>query len=691
MRKLSAVITLLLTLTLAFAQRGFYQPIDLSKVKWSVQDFGQMYTFDDIPIDKIAEQYGFRPTQQWLDKVRLATVRLSTGCTGSFVSPNGLIMTNHHCVRRLLKTIEKPGENIYRDGFYADTAQSGERRIPNMYVEQLIKIIDVTDQVHNAMNQAKTEEQKVQAKKQVISQLEEKYSKPKKNIVAKVITLYYGGKYSLYIYKRYNDVRLVMVPDVQIAATGWDWDNFTYPRYELDFAFLRAYENGKPVRTKHYFTWSKGGAQDGQTVFVVGNPGNTDRLLSVQQLEFFRDYRMPILLHYYNERYNAQFKYFQAHPEHFARELSKLLSIANGRKYFAGLYKALRDDYIMAKKRSFQNDLQQRVLNNPELKQQYGNIWNDIDNTLNSMKDYYKGYLFAQLLLRMPSNIWQTAINLYRYAKGEKKLATFDQIFVPVTDQEREQYDVEAIYRFILDVKGRDCSMLRLFESDPSPYQSLRKLTQLDDEQYVRELFDVGAAAILESDDPLLIAMKNIFKYLDQYADFYQQDQAKLEVLNQQLGYLIYLTYGNQIPPDATFSLRFQPGRIKGYEYNGTLAPGKTTFFGLYDRYYSFGQKNYPWGLHPRWLNPPKEFDLRTAVGFASTNDIVGGNSGSPVINQNLEIVGLIHDGNIESLAGAYIFLEEDNRAVASDSEGLIQALRYIYHTDKLLDELLNH
>ncbi len=691
MKRFAWITLFLLLITQVFAQRGFYQPIDLDKVHWCYDDFGAMYTFDAVPAQKVYQKYGFLPTEKWLEKVRLSALRLSSGCSGSFVSQDGLIMTNHHCVRSLLKTIEKPGENIYRDGFYADTSSTGERRIPNFYVEQLRKIIDVTDEIHNAMAAGQTESEKVKLKREKIKELEKKYSNPKKNIVAKVITLYYGGKYSLYIYKRYTDVRLVMVPDVQIAATGWDWDNFTYPRYELDFAFLRAYENGKPVKVKNYFTWSDKGAEPGEPIFVVGNPGNTDRLLSVHQLEFFRNYRLPTILHYFNARYDAQFKYFENHPEHFARELSTLLSIANGRKYYAGLYKALRDDYIMTKKRSFENDLRQKVKNNPDLNAKYGKIWDQIDSTLNDMTDFYANYLFASLLTRMPSNIWQTAINLYQYAENPDKPKSFDDIFKPVTDQEREQYNVTAIRDFIYSVRGDNCSILRLFENGDDPYQSLLKTTQLDDEKFVRDLYNVGPAAILESEDPLLIAVGNIFKTLKNNSARLKADNDKLEVLNQQLGYLIYLAYGDSIPPDATFSLRFQPGTIKGYEYNGTLAPGKTTFYGMYDRYYSFGQKNYPWGLHPRWLNPPKEFDLKTFVGFASTNDIVGGNSGSAVINKDLQIVGLIHDGNIESLAGAYIFLEDDNRAVASDSWGLIEALKYIYKTDNLVQELLTN
>ncbi len=682
-------LIVLLSITLGFSQRGFYYPIDLNKVHWCYDDFGAMYTFDQVPVQKIYQQYGFMPTEKWLKNVRLAALRLSTGCSGSFVSQDGLIMTNHHCVRRLLKKIEKPGENIYRDGFYADTAATGERKIPGMYVEQLIKIKDVTDQVQQAMAKGKTDSEKVALKQQIIKQIEKKYSNPKKHIVAQVISLYYGGKFSLYIYKRYTDIRLVMVPDVQIASTGWDWDNFTYPRYELDFAFLRAYENGKPVKVKHYFTWSKRGANPGEPVFVVGNPGNTDRLLTVQQLEFFKNYKLPILLYYFNALYNAQFQYFKAHPENKDRELSTLLGIANARKYYAGLYKALRDPYIMAKKRSFQNDLIHKVKNDSALNSNYGQIWTQIQSTLQDLEQVYKNYLFAKLLLRMKPAVWQTAKNLYLYANG-KLDKPFDQIYITSTDTLRQRLDVQAILDFIHGVKGENCSILYMFQKDKDPYISLLKATNLDDPKFAKELYDLGAAAILDSDDPLIIAMKNIYKTIDNYQPRVQKDLNRLEVLNQKLGYLIYLVYGSKIPPDATFSLRFQPGTIKGYEYNGTLAPAKTTFYGLYDRYYSFGQKTYPWGLHPRWLNPPKQFDLKTFVGFASTNDIVGGNSGSAVINKDLQIVGLIHDGNIESLAGAYIYIPDDNRAVASDSWGLIEALKYIYKANKLVKELQN-
>ncbi len=670
-----------------YAQRGLYEPIDLARVQWSLDDFGRMYTFDDVPVDKIQEEFGFLPTDKWLKEVRLSAVQFGGGCSGSFVSADGLIMTNHHCVRSRLKDIERQGENIYRDGFYAQSLEQ-ERRFPGLYVDQLIDIKDVTSIVFDAMSKGETAEEKVKLKDDVIKELEQKYSKPKKHIIAKVVKLYNGGKYSLYIYKRYDDIRLVMAPDVQITATGWDWDNFTYPRYELDFAFVRAYENGKPAKIKHYFTWSEKGASENEPVFVIGRPGNTDRLLSVKELEFYRDVRHPLILNYFNQRYNAQYKYFINHPERQAHELSTLLSIANGRKYYAGIYMALRDDYIMAKKKSFEQALKDSVMNNPGLRAQYGHLWDHIDSIINQLYKIDPQYLFASLLSRMPSAAWQTAFNLYRYADGDESMG-FDKVFVPVTDAEREQYNVQAIADFLYKVKGEDCFILQsLFRNDEDAYQSLKKVTKLYDRDFVQELYNLGAAEIMQSEDPLLIVVRSIMKTIKDNSATRQKLMAELEVDNQELGYLIFKVYGTHIPPDATLTLRITPGFIRGYEYNGTLAPGKTTYYGLYDRYYSFGQKSYPWGLHPRWQKPPQGLDLSVPMCFASTNDIVGGNSGSAVINKDRQIVGLIHDGNLESLAGAYIFLEDDNRAIATDSWGLMEALKHVYKTDRLIKEI---
>jgi len=670
-----------------YAQRGLYEPIDLSRVHWSFDDFGYMYTFDQIPFDKLQKDFGFELSKDWVEKVQLSALKFGGGCSGSFVSANGLIMTNHHCIRSILKNIEREGENIYRDGFYAKKLKE-ERPFQGLYVDQLISIKDVSSLIFEVMAKGRDAQEKVKLKENKIKEIETKYSEPKKNIIAKVVTLYNGGKYSLYLYKRYDDIRLVMAPDVQITATGWDWDNFTYPRYELDFAFLRAYENGKPVKVKHYFTWSEKGAEDNELVFVIGRPGNTDRLLSVRELEFFRDVRHPLILNYYNQRYLAQYKYFIAHPDKQAYELSTLLSIANGRKYYAGIYKALRDDYIMAKKKSFESDLQNYLKSHPQLKANYGNIWQNIDSIITVLEKIEPSYIFASLLRRMPSAAWQTAFNLYYYAYHNSN-KSFKEIFIPVSDNKREKYNVEAIADFLYKVKGDDCSILQsLFRKEANAYNSLKKVTKFYDKNFVKNLYESGAAEILLSEDPLMIVVRNIMKTIEDNTEQREKLLARLEIENQKLGYLIFKVYGIQIPPDATRTLRISPGFIKGYEYNGTLAPAKSTYYGMYDRFYSFGQKSYPWGLHKRWQVPPSELDLAIPMCFVSTNDIVGGNSGSAVINKNGQIVGLIHDGNLESLAGAYIFLEDDNRAIATDSWGLMEALKHVYKTEDLIQEI---
>lgn len=689
----------LFTSTFLNAQ-SIYEPVDISKVKSESKQMGTMWTFDAVPLDHFENTYGFRPSEEWLEDVMKSALQFGRGCSAAFVSEDGLIMTNHHCARNVLLGLSPKGENYLRDGYYANT-QGQEIKVPRLFVDQLIKIYDVTDEVLEAFKSGNTNEEKIKNRSAKILEIENRFAKDT-GLVCNVIELYKGGKYSLYAYKRYSDIRLVMAPDFQIAATGWDWDNFTYPRYELDFMFFRAYENDKPVKTNHFFKFSAKGAEEGEPIFVVGRPGSTQRLLSVAQLEFFRDKQYKNFLVMLNESYKNAFEQFQAHPEKFDEMLNSVLGVGNSRKSIAGRYMGLRDELIMAKKRDFEKELIAKVNSDPALKDKYGHIWTSIQSVINELNGFYNDYL--ALGLRSP--FITLAQDLIKYAnqmklpedQREKKFSkdslniTIDKLFPINIDFETENRSLRASVNYLHVILGSDHFIIKELFGGRNGHEAIAFLHAASN-LTTKEKFDKfhkenTPDQILNSNDPLIKFVNYVTKKRVELDPKNREIQNTLAVLNQQLGEVVFSVYGNQIPPDATSTLRISDGVIAGYEYNGTLAPGKTTYFGLWDRWYSFGKKPYPWGLHPRWQTIPEGFDLSVPIGFASTNDIVGGNSGSSVINKNKEVVGLVHDGNLESLAGDFIFLESNNRTVATDSWGLMEALKHVYKTDRLLKEL---
>ncbi len=698
---------LLLFLSISInAQVDLYQPRDLDTVKWSLNDFGAMWTFDDVPEARFEKLYGFKPTDEWLSKVQRAALQFGGGCSAAFVSEDGLIMTNHHCGRNQLASIQDEGENWLRDGFYAEDIDD-ERLVPNLYVDQLISITDVTKEVKTFMNKGETDDEKIILRDSIKSDLIEKYEE-ETGLTCKIITLYNGGKYSLYAYKRYNDIRLVMAPDFQIAATGWDWDNFTYPRYELDFMFYRAYDDdSKPVKSKYHFTWSKKGAEEGEPIFVVGRPGHTDRLLSVANLEYLRDVIYTQRLKYYEEIYQVYFELFKAHPEREFELLNKVMGYGNGRKSYAGRLYGLKNQYLMKKKYDFEKDLIRKVEEDSLLNQKYGDIWQDIKNVIDTLKstaNEYYGYMPPRY---SASKYFEIAQNIITYAEEIKKPEdernelykkdviedTRASIFPDDFDRELNNKLLRVHANVASSNLGKDNEFIKKLYGGKTGNDAVEfalSNSLITNKNDVDKLLKKAPYEILNSDDPFIYFLTNTKAIFDSLKLIRTEAENTLAVLNQDLGEVIFDVYGSAIPPDATSSLRIADGVIKGYEYNGTIAPSKTTFFGLWDRYYSFGEKTYPWGLHERWQKIPEELDLTIPIGFASTNDIVGGNSGSSVINEKLEVVGLIHDGNLESLAGHFIFDPENNRAVASDSWGLIEALKYIYKTDRLVKELLD-
>ncbi len=702
---LFAAIIIIVSVISNFAQSSFYQPNKYDNVQWSHEDFGKMWTFDNVPVEQFKKKYNFEPTEEWLNTVQKSALQFGGGCSAAFVSEDGLIMTNHHCARNRLASIQKEGENLLKDGFYAKTLEE-ERKLENLFVDQLVFIKDVTKEISEYMNNGKDDNEKIKLREDIKDSLVQKYNKDT-GLKCKIVTLYYGGKYSVYGYKRYTDIRLVMSPDFQIAATGWDWDNFTYPRYELDFMFFRAYDKeGKPIKTNNFFKWSKQGAVEDEPIFVIGRPGSTDRLLSVSQLEYFRDHVYPFALIGFNSIYYAYFNLYQKHPE---REelLNRVMGWGNARKSYAGRLAGLKNNFIMKKKKSFENELIEKIHASPKLSKKYNHLWSDIDSVLNKLSYYSKRNIIVRFSRFIKPVYYKMAKDVIKIArqkqltdeernedyKSENLAKTIETKYPEKIDTELEDYLLQANVEFVTKVLGPSNFIVEeIFDNKlgEDAVEFLKGKSLLTSKESFLKFAHESSENILNSKDPFVKYVLEIEKESKSISKTVKELNNSLAVLNQQLGEVVYKVFGDQIPPDATSTLRISDGVIKGYEYNGTIAPGKTTFYGLWDRYISFGGKTYPWGLHERWKTPPKELELSKFIGFASTNDIVGGNSGSSVINRNKEVVGLVHDGNIESLAGSTIFLEENNRTVATDSDGLLESLKYVYKTKRLVNELLN-
>lgn len=677
--------------------------INLDTVKAQRFDTGKMWTFDNPPVKYFQEAYGFNATPEWLEKARKSALRFASYCSASFVSSDGLVMTNHHCGRESVTQVNKEGEDLHKTGFFAQTLQD-ERPVPGLYVDQLVLIKDVTKEVQDAMSAAQTDADKVQAKKDKISEIEARTRK-ETGLEASVVTLYSGGEYSLYGYKRYNDVRLVFAPENQIGFFGGDYDNFTYPRYNLDCTFFRVYdETGKPLKTDNFFKWSPQGASEGEAIFVIGNPGRTNRLNTMAQLEYFRDIQYPMTLNLLNDLIDVYSQTLKEHPELSTKYEDMLFGLANSQKVYVGMIKGLNDPVLMARKKDFEKKFMAAVDSKPELKAKYGDIWNNIQQTRNEMRQYSKDLTAYSVNPRFSSSYFAIAKDVISYAKqmllpesersskykGADLDSTKAKLFPESSNKDLDYKLTQVFAKNLINSLGENNDLVqKLFDSkkgkEAADYMLSR--SQLTSKESVMALLNKSPKDILSSDDPFIYFLQNTSDKLESLRQKSRGVQDKEAVSNQLLGQALFAVYGTSIPPDATFTLRIADGVVKGYDYNGTKAPAKTTYYGLYERYYSFN-KQYPWDLPERWKTIPPEFNLETPMNFISTNDIIGGNSGSPVINKNLEIVGLAFDGNIESLPGDFIFTTEANRCLSVDSEGMVEAIKDMYKANRLSEEL---
>ncbi len=672
-------------------------------------DNGKMWTFDYPPMNYFKEEYNFSPDSAWFAKSRLSALRLP-GCSASFISADGLVLTNHHCARYALDKVNKPGEDLPDSGFYAPTL-SDERKVEGMYADQLVLIKDVTAEVQKAFQTGATDEQKVANGNAEMRKIQKEYwqkykeSDPADSMIFQVVTFYNGGKYSLYGYHRYTDVRLVFAPQMIVAYFGGDYDNFTYPRYDLDFSLFRVYGNdGKPLHTEDYFKWSTNGATSGEPVFVIGNPGRTGRQISVAQLEFNRDYAYPFIVKLLGDLQSVYSRYIEQHPDKKLDYQTKLFGISNSLKAYTGMLGGLRDPYLMARKEAFERGFRAEVAKNPALEEKYGSVWNELKKVEGQKSELFAKSVAYNVAGFGGSSYFTLASKLVRFAKtmqlpeaerpaemkGEDLKKFKDKFFPEKFDPELEKALLALQLNEMQSSLGTQDEAVNTLLGGRTAENAASYLageSSLGDSAKVAAMLDGSPESILNSSDPFIqYIVKNGAKAMEVERE-YNKLVAEETSDNLLLGRALFDVYGTSIPPDATFTLRLADGVVEGYPYNGTLAPTMTTFYGLYNRYYSFG-KEYPWSLPSVWQNPPADFNLSTPLDFVMTSDIIGGNSGSPVINEKRELVGLIFDGNIESLPGNFIYVPSVNRAVAVHSDAIPQALKYIYHADRLVNEI---
>ncbi|MEO8098235.1 MAG: S46 family peptidase [Acidobacteriota bacterium] len=660
-----------------------------------------MWTFDNPPTKQLQDKYKFTLTPQWLDHVRLSAVRLNDGGSGSFVSPNGLLLTNHHVARGQLQKNSTAQRDYMQTGFLANTAAE-EMKSPDLEVNVLVSLENVTQRVQDGLKGAKNAEEEFAKRKDVIAGIE-RDSLEKTGFRSDVITLYQGGEYWLYRYKKYTDVRLVFAPEQQIAFYGGDPDNFTYPRYDLDMALFRVYENNQPIRTENYLKWNPKGAADGELTFVIGHPGSTARLDTLAQLESERDLNEPSTLKILHSRIEALKKYSAGGVEASRQAGTTIFSLENSLKAYEGRLKGLLDAAVMGAKKSDEAAFKAKVMANPQWKVAYGKAWDQIAAAEKKAQSRYKEQYFHGLNSQFASLAQQIVQYVAEIKKPDgQRLAGYHeaqleslrlQLFSPAPIYpEMEIARVTAALELDIAEAGAADPWVKLVLNGKTPREVAEALvrgTKLGDAEFRKKLVEGGESAVAASDDTMIVLARKLDPIRRELVKWYEDNVDSVEQrAGEQLGKARFAAFGKTTYPDATFTLRLSYGKVQGYPMNGTIAAPVTTLYGLYDRSASFGNK-FPFDLPQRWVDGRSKLDLSTPMDFVTTNDIIGGNSGSPVVNGAGEIVGLIFDGNIESLVGDFVYEGTYNRAVAVHTGAMTEALRKLYGAEKLANELL--
>jgi hypothetical protein len=663
-----------------------------------------MWPFNNVPKAEIKKKYGFEVTDEWLNKVRLASVRFNNGGSGSFVSPNGLVLTNYHIVEDIVGEVSTPEKDLAKEGFIAKTRDE-EIKAPSLELNVLMSIEDVTSRINGAVKAGATDAEAFAARRSEISAIEAESSKAT-GLRSDVITLYQGGQYNLYRYKKYTDVRLVFVPEFQAAFFGGDPDNFNFPRYNIDMALVRVYENGQPVHPENYFKWSTTGAKEGSLVFVTGNPGSTSRLDTVAHLEQLRDTSIPLIIRLLERREEVLKKYMSLGEEQTRQAQNELNGVQNALKVYRGQIKGLKDPALIARKQKEEQALRKAIAANPERQKMYGDAWDAIAAAHKAYPSYIRErrifeqaggfnstlFTYARTLVRLAAeNEKPNAERLPEYTDARRASLELALYSPAPVHEDFEKLKLADSLGFMVELLGADHPLVKQVLAGKTPEARANELisgTKLDDPEFRKELAKGGKAAIDESTDPMIEVARMIDAKAREVRKRYESEVTGVERTNYaKIARALFETEGTKLYPDATFTLRLSYGAVEGYMENGKKVPPFTTLGGLYDRSESF-KRQFPYNLPPRWLEKKSALNLNTPFNFVSTNDIIGGNSGSPAINQNGELVGLIFDGNIQSLVGDFMYDPSVNRAISVDSRGMLEVLKKIFGANEIVAEL---
>jgi hypothetical protein len=670
-------------------------------IPFALADEG-MWLFNAAPIKKIQAKYGFTPTQAWLDHVRLSSVRFPNG-SGSFVSDNGLVFTNHHIGSDCLHNLSTGGKDYLKTGFYAKS-QGDEAKCPDLELNVLMSIEDVTDKVNASAKPGMNDAEKGAAQRSAMAGIE-KDCTTQTGLRCDIVTLYAGSVFHLYRYKKYTDVRLVFAPEFQAAFFGGDPDNFEYPRYDLDITFFRIYENDKPVHLDNYFKWSPSGVRDNELVFVPGNPGSTGRLLTVAQLEYLKDFGYPWSLKILKQRDDALKQFAAQSPQKALEAQEEIFGIENSLKAYIGYNAGLTDPKNLAKKRADEEQLRKTVASDPKLKTEIGDPWTPIAQSQKVLREIFYRLSYVERLSMFRSDEASFARTLVRVAVEKQKpngerLREYRDSALPSLEQQLfstapvyKDLETAVMTESLLEAQQYipDDATLQKVLAGRSPAEAAAFYingTKLDDPAVRKQLYEGGAQAIQASTDPLVVIMRDIDPEARQLRKRYDDEVDSVVRTNGgRVAKARFAKSGFNEPPDATFTLRLSYGAVKGYTEKGKPIPYFTTMGGAFQHAAAHGNKD-PFQLPESWMKAKPKIKASTPLNFVHTSDIIGGNSGSPTINKNAEVVGIIFDGNIQSLPWNFVYDDVQARAISVDSRGILEALRDIYGAVALADEL---